>query len=83
MKIIVIGLGYVGLPLAIALARQFEVIGFDIESERVEQLRSGFDRTREVEESDLAGSSLSQKSASIVSYGIDTLPAVHRLRTGA
>ena len=58
MKIVVIGLGYVGLPLAVALARKFDVTGFDIEAERVAQLRSGFDRTREVDEADLAGSSL-------------------------
>jgi len=59
MKIVVIGLGYVGLPLAVALARKFEVIGFDIDSARIEELRSGIDRTREVEETDLAASSLS------------------------
>ena len=58
MKIVVVGLGYVGLPLAVALARKFAVTGFDIEAERVAQLRSGFDRTLEVDEADLAGSSL-------------------------
>ena len=59
MKIVVIGLGYVGLPLAIALARRFDVTGFDVDAERVAQLRSGLDRTREVDKADLEGSSLS------------------------
>ena len=48
-RIVVIGLGYVGLPLAVALARKFDTIGFDIDEERVAQLRAGHDRTREVD----------------------------------
>ncbi len=57
-KIVVIGLGYVGLPLAVALARKFDVIGFDADPERVAELREGRDRTREVEEQELASSRL-------------------------
>jgi UDP-N-acetyl-D-galactosamine dehydrogenase len=49
-RIVVIGLGYVGLPLAVALARNFETIGFDIDDERVAELRGGYDRTHEVDE---------------------------------
>jgi UDP-N-acetyl-D-galactosamine dehydrogenase len=56
--IVVIGLGYVGLPLAIALARRFEVSGFDVDSERIAELRRGHDRTREVDAKELAGSAL-------------------------
>jgi UDP-N-acetyl-D-galactosamine dehydrogenase len=48
-RIAVIGLGYVGLPLAVALARHFQVLGFDINQERVKELRSGVDRTNEVD----------------------------------
>jgi UDP-N-acetyl-D-galactosamine dehydrogenase len=48
-RVVVIGLGYVGLPLAVALARKFETIGFDIDRERVAELRGGLDRTREVD----------------------------------
>jgi UDP-N-acetyl-D-glucosamine/UDP-N-acetyl-D-galactosamine dehydrogenase len=48
-KIVVVGLGYVGLPLAIALARSFDVVGLDIDGRRVDELRSGHDRTNEVE----------------------------------
>ena len=40
-RIIVIGLGYVGLPLAVALARHFDVTGFDIDPERIAELRDG------------------------------------------
>ena len=52
-RIVVIGLGYVGLPLAVALARKFETVGFDIDEGRVSELRAGHDRTREVEEQEL------------------------------
>ena len=45
LRIIVIGLGYVGLPLAVALARQFDVTGLDIDPERIAELRDGRDRT--------------------------------------
>ncbi|WP_163328188.1 nucleotide sugar dehydrogenase [Desulfurobacterium thermolithotrophum] len=48
-KIAVVGLGYVGLPLAVLLAEKFKVIGFDINGERIEELKKGFDRTGEVE----------------------------------
>ncbi|GAA0568501.1 nucleotide sugar dehydrogenase [Caenispirillum bisanense] len=48
-KISVIGLGYVGLPLAVAIARHFPTVGFDIDASRVAELRAGHDRTREVE----------------------------------
>jgi UDP-N-acetyl-D-galactosamine dehydrogenase len=57
-RIVIIGLGYVGLPLAIALARKFEVIGVDRDSGRIAEIRRGHDRTREVAEPDLAASSL-------------------------
>src|SRR5690554_2004466 len=46
--IAVIGLGYVGLPLAAAFAGKYEVIGFDINSERIEELREGVDQTLEL-----------------------------------
>jgi UDP-N-acetyl-D-galactosamine dehydrogenase len=49
MKIAVIGLGYVGLPLAIEFAKKYPVIGFDINLERITELNSGYDRTQEAE----------------------------------
>ncbi len=45
----VIGLGYVGLPLALAFAKQFRVIGFDINPERVEMMKKGIDPSNELE----------------------------------
>ncbi len=48
VRIGVIGLGYVGLPLAVYLARQFPVIGFDISERRIAELKQHVDRTREV-----------------------------------
>src|SRR5215213_10545339 len=49
VRIVVIGLGYVGLPLAVALANKFGVTGFDIDSGRIDELRDGRDRTGEIE----------------------------------
>ncbi len=49
-KIAVIGLGYVGLPLAVEFAKKFDVVGFDINERRVEELRRGIDHTLEIEE---------------------------------
>jgi len=57
-KIVVIGLGYVGLPLAVALAKSFDVTGLDIDRRRVEELRQGIDRTNEVDREALAASTL-------------------------
>ena len=47
-SICLVGLGYVGLPLAAVLARKFKVVGFDINEQRVKELREGHDRTREL-----------------------------------
>ena len=53
-KIAIIGLGYVGLPLAIEFAKKFKVIGYDINSSRIENLQSGHDSTLEVSDKDLS-----------------------------
>lgn len=58
LRIAVIGLGYVGLPLAVVLARSFETIGLDIDADRIEELREGYDRTAEVTSEVLRKSSL-------------------------
>ena len=47
-KIAIIGLGYVGLPLACAFAKQYDVIGFDINKTRIDELSNNIDKTREV-----------------------------------
>ncbi|MEE4330853.1 MAG: nucleotide sugar dehydrogenase [Wenzhouxiangella sp.] len=52
--IAVIGLGYVGLPLAVNFGRRFRTIGFDIKSRRIDELRTGVDHTREVSPEELA-----------------------------
>jgi UDP-N-acetyl-D-glucosamine/UDP-N-acetyl-D-galactosamine dehydrogenase len=57
-RIAVIGLGYVGLPLAVAIARHFPTIGFDIDQGRITELHKGFDRTGEVEASRLRASTM-------------------------
>jgi UDP-N-acetyl-D-galactosamine dehydrogenase len=49
-KIAIIGLGYVGLPLAVAFAEEYKVIGFDINTQRVDELQKGHDHTLEVED---------------------------------
>ena len=48
MKIAFIGLGYVGLPLAAAFSEKYEVTGFDVNAARIEELKSGYDRTLEL-----------------------------------
>ncbi len=53
-KIAVVGLGYVGLPVAVAFGKQQEVVGFDINEKRINELKSGYDRTNEVLDEDLA-----------------------------
>ena len=53
-KLAIIGLGYVGLPLAVEFGKHRPVIGFDINEERVAELKSGYDRTREVGSAELA-----------------------------
>ena len=50
-KIAIIGLGYVGLPLAHAFSSKYKVVGFDINQERIDELNSGFDRTLELSKS--------------------------------
>ena len=52
-KIAIIGLGYVGLPLAVAFAEKFKVVGFDINEQRVQELNEGVDRTLEVDNAEL------------------------------
>ena len=53
MKISIIGLGYVGLPLAVEFAKKYPTVGFDINESRVKELSNGKDRTLEVADADL------------------------------
>ncbi|SFC91163.1 UDP-N-acetyl-D-galactosamine dehydrogenase [Flexibacter flexilis DSM 6793] len=55
-KIAIIGLGYVGLPLAVEFGKKYKVVGFDINHERIEELSKGYDRTLEVEKNELLSS---------------------------
>lgn len=52
-KIAIIGLGYVGLPLAVAFSNKYQVLGFDIDSSRIEELNSGIDSTLEISNEEL------------------------------
>lgn len=63
-KIAIIGLGYVGLPLAVEFGKKTEVVGFDINKSRIAELQSGKDRTLEVTEDEL-------KEATKLSYTAD------------
>ncbi|MGQ0695142.1 MAG: nucleotide sugar dehydrogenase [Nitrospiraceae bacterium] len=58
-KIAVVGLGYVGLPIAVAFGKHGPVIGFDIDKTKIDELRKGIDRTGEVSEKDLKSSRVS------------------------
>ncbi|MFT6743185.1 MAG: UDP-N-acetyl-D-galactosamine dehydrogenase [Paraglaciecola sp.] len=57
-KIAVIGLGYVGLPLALVFARKFSVIGFDINEARVEMMKNNVDPSKELEAKDFEGTDI-------------------------
>lgn len=70
-RIVVVGLGYVGLPLAAALARSFAVTGLDIDERRVAELKAGRDRTGEVEPEALASSSITLTSSAADAAGAD------------
>ena len=57
-KIAVVGLGYVGLPLAVHLSAHFDVVGYDLKSSRITELKAGRDRTLEVDEAQLAAAGI-------------------------
>ncbi len=63
-KLAVVGLGYVGLPLAVAFSRKLDVIGFDLSEAKVQQYRSGFDATGEIGDTSLANCTASFTSDS-------------------
>ncbi len=75
-KIAIIGLGYVGLPLAVEFAKQYLVVGFDINKQRVEELNSGMDKTLEVEDNHLKSVLTTSLDASKGLYITDNLEAL-------
>ena len=77
VKIAVLGLGYVGLPLAVAFGRHFQVLGFDVNTQRVNELKNFNDNTLELSSQEITESSLLSFSSNIedpVSYTHLTLP---------
>ncbi len=75
----VIGLGYVGLPLAVEFGKKIDTLGFDINKQRIEELQKGMDRTLEVETEELKKSSrlkfsVDPKDLAAVNYFIVTVP---------
>ena len=78
-KIAVVGLGYVGLPLAVEFGKKYQTIGFDIHQQRVDELNDGVDRTHEVDKNELAQAShltctANQASLKGCDYYIVTVP---------
>lgn len=78
-KIGIIGLGYVGLPLAVEFGKILDVIGFDINQERIQELKSGHDRTLEVDSAELKSAtnltySSNPQNLNAVNYFIVTVP---------
>ena len=77
LRIVVVGLGYVGLPLAVEMAKYFPTTGFDINERRIKVLKSGRDPNGEVADKDLRDSSLSVSSdPSIIKKGDFVIMAV-------
>lgn len=69
IRIGLIGLGYVGLPLAVEFGRHYDTVGFDIDADRVAALRAGEDRTLEVSAAELAAASRLQLTADAAALG--------------
>ncbi|MBU2224853.1 MAG: Vi polysaccharide biosynthesis UDP-N-acetylglucosamine C-6 dehydrogenase TviB, partial [Gammaproteobacteria bacterium] len=65
VKIAIIGLGYVGLPLAVEFGKKFATLGFDINQARITELKSGQDHTLEVSADELAESQMLTYSADL------------------
>jgi len=74
-KIAIIGLGYVGLPLAVAFAEKYKVVGFDINESRINELNNGHDRTLEVED-ELLNSVLSKEGSDTGLYNTNILSEI-------
>jgi UDP-N-acetyl-D-galactosamine dehydrogenase len=70
-KIAIVGLGYVGLPLAVAFAEKYKVIGFDINSQRVNKINSGHDETLEIED-DILNRVLDIENSNLVGLHVTT-----------
>ncbi|EPR73758.1 UDP-glucose dehydrogenase [Winogradskyella psychrotolerans RS-3] len=75
-KIAIIGLGYVGLPLAVEFAKKFFVVGFDINKQRISELNTGLDKTLEVENDHLKSVLTSDLNASKGLYITDDVDAL-------
>ena len=60
IKIAIIGLGYVGLPLAVEFSKKFNVVGFDTSSQRIRSIRDGIDNTLELSADELQTASKSR-----------------------
>jgi len=85
LEIAIIGLGYVGLPLAVEFAKRYPVVGFDIKQERVDELQSGHDATLEINSDNLKSVLRSNNSEStglfITSSPCDLVPANYYIVT--
>src|SRR5262245_18910849 len=77
-KVAILGVGYVGLPLAVCFSKELEVLAFDISERRVRELKDGFDRTEEVESAELKHKNLTftcdRNDLKGVSFYIVTVP---------
>jgi UDP-N-acetyl-D-galactosamine dehydrogenase len=79
IKIAIIGLGYVGLPLAVEFGKKYSVVGFDIDNRRIEELKKGIDKTLEIASENLKAAihlnfSTQVKDIAICNYFIVTVP---------
>lgn len=78
LKIVVIGLGYVGLPISISFAKKFETYGLDINEEKIKKYKKGIDITKTVGEKELKETKLTfttdEKDINKADYIIVTVP---------
>jgi len=76
MRIAIIGLGYVGLPLAVEFGNHYKVVGFDINNSRISELKQGIDKTKEIEGDEL----LSVMNGANNSIGLELSSDIEKLR---
>lgn len=73
-KIVVIGLGYVGMPIAVAFAKKVDVIGFDINKEKIELYKKGIDPTKEVGDEEIKNTTADENKIKEAKFHIVAVP---------
>lgn len=77
LQIVIVGLGYVGLPLAVEFGKKYPTLGVDINEQRIQELKAGFDRTKELEETALKAATQLTFTTSLTRQEIEGVQRVY------